>query len=235
MALTKNDEYLEKGDYHKHLDKTWPFYPVYLAKMKLVKKFLNQHGKDKKILDIGCGEGILVEEMSAQGYDILGADLNYQSELVLKRNILDTGFESNSFDIVLCLDVIEHLNFGEQEKALAEIKRILKPEGILVLTVPNLAHFTSRISFLFLGRLIRTSKIERHKGDRPIQEYLKLLKKNNFSIGERKGLFPTFPILSLMTYYFPDKMVFCHKIYNKFFAYPNWCFLNFLACQNKKN
>jgi len=231
----KEGEYKEKGDYHENLDKNWPFYPVYLAKIKLVEKFFDSVEKNKKILDLGCGEGVLVKKFKKEGYNIVGADFNYESKNVLKRDILDTGFDNNSFDVVLCLDVLEHLDFDQQILALKEIKRTLKPEGTLVLTLPNLAHFASRISFLFLGRLIRTAIImERHKGDRTIFEYKKIIKKENFEIKKTKGLFPTYPFLSLFTYYFPSKIVWWHKIANKFFAYPNWCFLNFIICKNKK-
>lgn len=232
----KNGEYLEKGDYHKNLDKNWPFYPVYLEKMRLVESFLDERGKSEKILDLGCGEGVLVSKFRNKGYDIIGVDANYESRVVFKRGILATGFDANSFDIILCLDVLEHLDFESQGKALVEIKRILKPGGLLILTVPNLAHFASRISFLFLGRLIRTAiAMERHKGDRTAVEYLKMIEKNKFFIKKRKGLFPTFPIVSFFTYYFPSKIVWWHKILNKFFAWPNWCFLNFLVCENKKD
>ncbi len=231
----KSGEYKQKGDYHKNLDKNWPFYPVYLAKIKLIKNFFTGVNKNKKILDLGCGEGVLVNKFKNKGYDIVGADANYESENVLKKDILGTEFEDSSFDIILCLDVLEHLDFEEQRIALKEIKRILKPKGLLILTLPNLAHFASRISFLFLGRLIRTSIImERHKGDRTIFEYKKIIKKENFDIEKINGLFPTFPFLSFFTYYFPSKVVWWHKIVNKLFAYPNWCFLNFIVCKNKK-
>jgi len=231
---TRTGEYFQKGDYHKKLDRNWPFYPVYLAKMSLVDSLLQKYGKGKKVLDLGCGEGVFVDKKRKEGFDIIGADLNYESEFVSKRNILNTGFKNGEFDVVMCLDVIEHLSFEEQEKAIVEIKRILKRGGIALLSLPNLAHFASRLSFFFTGKLIRTSEIERHRGDRPIGEYLAMLKKNNFAIAQRKGLFPTFPLISFATYYFPGKTVLLHKIYNKLFAYPNWCFLNFIVCKNNQ-
>lgn len=231
----KSGEYIQKGDYHKNLDKNWPFYPVYLAKMRMVENYLSQNGAGKKILDLGCGEGVLVEKLKSQKYDIVGVDLNYESDFVLKRPITDTGFNDDSFDVVMCLDVLEHLDFNEQEKALDEIRRVLKPNGTLVLTLPNLAHLASRLSFLFSGKLLRTSDIARHKGDRPIREFIRLIKNKEFMIKKRRGLFPTFPIISFLTYYFPGKAGFLHKFYNIFLAYPNWSFLNFIICDNKKH
>lgn len=230
----KSGEYIQKGDYHKNLDKNWPFYPIYVEKMRLVEDFLTKEGKDKKILDLGCGEGVLVEKFKGKGFDIVGIDFNYESELVFKRSITNTGFADNSFGLVLCLDVLEHLDFEEQGRAISEIRRIIKPGGIMALTLPNLAHFSSRLSFFFAGKLIRTSDVLRHKGDRPIGEFLKMIKKADFKITKRKGLFPTFPVSALLTYYFPSRMVRWHRFLNAFLAYPNWSFLNFLVCINKK-
>ena len=229
---SRTGEYAVKGDYHRKLNKNWKYLPIYLAKMKFVEGFISKIDKTKRILDLGCGEGVLVEKFRKKGYNIVGMDLNYDSEHVIKGNIMDTKLNSSSFDVVLCLDVLEHLNFEEQELAIKEANRVIKPNGTFLLTLPNLAHFASRLSFLLTGNLIRTSKIDRHKGDRPINEYIKLINKY-FSINKRKGIFPTFPISSLLTYMFPSKVSFLHKILNTLFAYPNWCFLNIFICRKK--
>lgn len=225
-------EYAEKGRYHKELDENWRYYPIYIAKMDFIRKFLSETPKDRNILDLGCGEGVLVKEFKKNGYNIIGMDLNYESEYVLKGDITHTNLESGSYDLILNLDVIEHLNYDDQENALKEIQRILKPEGTLLISIPNLAHFASRISFLFSGKLLRTSEIERHKGDRPINEYIKMME-DLFFITRRKGIFPTLPISSYLTYKFPSRVLFLHKILNSIFAYPNWCFLNIIICKKK--
>ena len=174
---SRTGEYAVKGDYHRKLNKNWKYLPIYLAKMKFVEGFISKIDKTKRILDLGCGEGVLVEKFRKKGYNIVGMDLNYDSEHVIKGNIMDTKLDSSSFDVVLCLDVLEHLNFEEQELAIKEANRVIKPNGTFLLTLPNLAHFASRLSFLLTGNLIRTSKIDRHKGDRPINEYIKLINK----------------------------------------------------------
>ncbi len=227
----RSGEYLLKGDYHREIDRNWRYYPVYLAKLEFVRDFLAKIPVDTRILDIGCGEGILVEEFRGRGYDIIGMDLNYSSEYVKKGDITAMPFDDGEFNLVLCLDIIEHLNFHEQEKAVAEVKRILKKDGKLLLTIPNLAHFASRLSFLFTGKLIRTSAIERHPGDRPIGEYLSMLRRNGFRLKWRKGIFPTFPISSVLTYLFPSRIYPLHRILNRFLAYPNYSFLNVILCE----
>lgn len=228
---TLSGDYSERGEYHRQLPADWPYYPVYVEKMASVRKFLNRQPVDIKILDIGCGEGILVEEYRAKGYGIIGLDKNYQSNFVQRGDILNSGLPSKSFDLIICLDVLEHLSLGDQEPAIAELYRLLKPGGQLLLTVPNLAHLLSRLTFLLSGRLIRTSQVSRHPGDRPINEYLKMLEQTGFVIINRNGFFPTFPVTSLLTKYCPQKVVWWHKLLNRTVAYPNWCFLNQIICR----
>jgi len=229
--LTKSGEYSERGEYHLAIDKKWKYYPVYIEKMHLVRGYLAKC-KNLKILDIGCGEGVLVNEYRAKGYDISGIDLNFESSFIRRASILETGFPSESFDLVLCLDVIEHLNIGDQEKALIEINRILKPRGIFYATIPNLAHFASRLKFLFLGQLVRTSSIDRHTGDRPFNEF-KILVGKYFEIEKTYGIFPTYPLIAIFTYMFPWAVLGWHRLYNKYLAFSSLCFLNFFETRKR--
>ena len=232
MPELRLGEYAEKGNYHVVLDHDWPYTPVYLAKMAYVRRFLNDIDPATRIIDLGCGEGILVQEYKERGMNIIGLDLNYESAHVKRGDMLNTGYPDGSFDIALCLDVLEHLPFESQGKAIAEIARILRPDGIFLMSVPNLAHLVSRLSFLVTGNLIRTSTIERHPGDRPIIEFMKLLNPH-FHIRKRRGIFPTFPLIALMTRYVPAKTLLLHRIYNRLLAYPNWCFLNIFTCEKR--
>ena len=229
--LQRTGEYSTKGDYHKSIDKNWRYYPVYFFKMKQIDVFLNDIPKAYKILDLGCGEGDLVEKYCKLGYNIIGLDLNYSSDFVKKGDIRHTPFENGEFDVVLCLDVLEHLNFLDQDLALKEIHRILKMDGNAILALPNLAHFISRISFMLSGNLIRTSSIGRYPGDRPINEFINLITQNNFYIRKRMGIVPTLLIPSILTWYFPNRVLWIHRIINILFAYPNLCFLNLIHCK----
>ncbi len=230
----QSEEYRNRGDYHKKLDPHWSYYPTYLAKKRFVLDVLEKEARDSKILDMGSGEGVFIEELLLRGFsDVKGIDLNYSSELVKKGNILETSFSLKQFDIILLLDVIEHLSFQDQEKALKEIKRIIKDDGKLIISIPNLAHFYSRISFLLKGSLKRTANIKKHPGDRPIREYLQLLDSIGFCIQKRKGLFPTYPFLYNIIITFPAKTLWLYNFLNKTVAFPNFCFLNIFICNKK--
>jgi 2-polyprenyl-3-methyl-5-hydroxy-6-metoxy-1,4-benzoquinol methylase len=227
-TIALHGEYEERGEYHRQLDKNWKYYPVFVHKMRLVRKYLNANAKVGKTIDLGCGEGILVEEYRQRGFDIVGLDYNYESPHVIRGDMTRLLFEDASFDLALALDVIEHLSFEQQSQALAEIRRILKPGGRAILTIPNLAHFASRVTFVLFGKLLRTSSIDRHPGDRPIGEYLKLCREHGLEVVSRKGLFPTYPLISALTYVAPSKVVALHGLYNRFAAIPGYCFLNVL-------
>jgi len=225
-------EYAVRGGYHRHLDKRWVHYPIYVEKIRLIEQILNALPRTSSIVDLGCGEGLLVEKYRAQGYDIRGFDLNYQSEFVTKADILNLDLPDNSVDVVMALDVIEHLNFADQVLALDEIRRILKPGGRLVATMPNLAHFSGRLVYLLTGRLLRTSTIERHPGDRPMAEFVKLLR-SKFRLKRVRGIFPTLPISSLLTLAFPAAMLPWHRVLNAIWPLPSWCFLNLYDCEKE--
>ena len=86
--------------------------------------------------------------------------------------------------------MLEHLTFEEQPRALAELHRVLRPGGELLVSVPNLAHLQSRVHFLLPGRLIRTASELKHPGDRPVGEYIaaRRARRASCSIGTARHL-----------------------------------------------
>lgn len=227
-------EYAERGEYHRHLDSNWSYYPTYLAKMKFIRSYMRKIPPNYKILDLGCGEGVLVEEFKNLGYDIAGLDQNYSSEFVVRGDILRTPFPDQNFDLILCLDVIEHLNYENQEIAIREIRRILKDTEVVIFTIPNLAHIYSRLRFSLRGQLDRTANIKKHPGDRPVKEYLQLLKQEGFHVMQRKGLFPTLPIFYQLIQRWPAKTLWLYTIMNRLLPYANLCFLNIVIAKKSE-
>lgn len=188
-------EYEQRGDYHRHLDPHWSYAPIYARKLRWVDDAIEKIPKGARILDVGAGEGALVERYLGRGWNILGVDSAYESPQVKRADLLSLPFDSGAFDAALCLDVLEHVDLLDQARALGEIARVLKPGGHLLLSVPNLAHLHSRIRFLLCGTLTRTSAVERHPGDRPLGEVLGLLKTAGFEVTRRSGIFATLPFV----------------------------------------
>lgn len=226
--------YRRLGDYHSNLNKKWSYYPIYLEKVRLIDEQIQKIGKNKRIIDVGCGEGSLVKFYRDKGYNIRGIDVNYSSTYVDNGDILKMSYRDKSFDIVLCLDVLQYLDFKDQLKAIGELKRIAKNNGILIFSIPNPDHFASRVYHLLTGKKMPTDNKTFPVGDRPVREYVDILKEK-FTIVMHKGIFPTnFLLSSYLITRFPDRFLWLFKIINKF-AYREWCFMNFIVCSNRSS
>jgi len=224
----RGGEYAARGDYHRAPDPSWDYYPTYLAKLAAVRRFLDALPRDARVLDAGCGEGVLVDEY-ADRLDIVGIDANYSSSRVRQASLTALPFADASFDRALCLDVLEHLSYQDQPLALAELSRVLERGGILFVSVPNLAHLQSRVQFLLRGRLIRTASEIKHPGDRPADEYVALAERAGFTLVERRGIFPTVPVLTHFIRKRPQTLAPLHRALTALLPVPGWCFLNLLT------
>jgi SAM-dependent methyltransferase len=221
----RDGEYAARGDYHRAPDRHWDYLPTYLAKLEYVRRNLNALPPATRVLDAGCGEGILVEEYRSR-LRIEGVDPNYASAHVRQASILDLPYPPGSFDVVLCLDVLEHLDYTAQRRALSELSRVVGDAGVLVVSVPNLAHLQSRVHFLLQGRLIRTASEQKHPGDRPIGEYVALFQAAGFEVTDRHGIFPTIPLLTALIRRHPARLSWLHRLLTRLLPIPGWCFLN---------
>ena len=240
---------LYSGEHLKEINPSWTFEKwsyrhTFVEKMKFVTNLIGKLSKETKILDAGCGQGLLVEEFKRRGYDITGVDAFYGSENVRKENILKTGFEDDSFDVILCLDVIEHFPLNEQEYLVKELTRICKKGGKVIWSIPNLANLSSRILFLFSGNLLRTANAREtikptskrlelyHPGDRPIKEYYGILSRH-LSVVQKKGLAPMIPVLSQIIQMYPSYTGWLYTILKPFGVFSGWCF-NVVVVGEKK-
>ena len=109
-----------------------------------------------KILDLGCGQGHFSFNLQEQGFDITCCDVaednfQYHDCIPFKKGNIYEGlpFTDSSFDYVLFIETIEHLE--KPYEAIAEISRVLKKGGTLILSTPNILHIGSRMRFLFEG------------------------------------------------------------------------------------
>lgn len=227
-SVVRRGEYATRGDYHRRPDPDWDYYPTYIAKLEAVRDWLAHLPPEARVLDAGCGEGVLVDEFASR-LAIEGLDPNYSSERVRAGSLLQLPYDSATFDRAMCLDVLEHLQYEQQPKALAELFRVLRPSGELLVSVPNLAHLQSRIHFLLSGRLIRTASEYKHPGDRPVSEYIRLAESAGFRLVHRRGIFPTVPVVTRLIRRHPRRLLPLHRWLTRVLPLPGWCFLNLLT------
>jgi SAM-dependent methyltransferase len=226
--VVRRGEYAARGDYHREPDPSWDYYPTYLAKLKAVRSWLDRLPNGTRVLDAGCGEGVIVSEYATR-LAIEGVDPNYSSAHVKTGSLLALPYREGLFERALCLDVLEHLTFDEQPRALAELRRVLQPGGELLVSVPNLAHLQSRVHFLLQGRLIRTAAPSKHPGDRPVGEYIQMAERQGFVLVARRGIFPTVPFLTRLIRRHPQGLLPLHRWLTRLLPVPGWCFLNLLT------
>src|SRR5215207_2031428 len=90
------------------------------------------------VLDLGCGAGMLAL-LGRKGVALTGVDLSEECALAARRNGYDVTcaarltrlpFRADSFDYVVSLDVLGHVEFGEKDAVLAEVARVLRPGGV---------------------------------------------------------------------------------------------------------
>ena len=109
----------------------------------------NQFVKDKIVLDIACGEGYGSNYMSASALKVVGADISsetikYASSRYNKDNLSfkemsidNISYPDSYFDIVVSFETIEHVDERTQDKAFKEYARVLKEDGLLIVSTPN--------------------------------------------------------------------------------------------------
>jgi len=116
-------------------------------------------GRGQDVLDVGCGEGFFAAELKKDGNRVVGVDLlpvagesealerYISADLNVPQPDLARQAGERAFDRVLLLDILEHL--VQPERLLAEVRPALKPAGLLVVSLPNMANITVRLALLF--------------------------------------------------------------------------------------
>jgi ubiquinone/menaquinone biosynthesis C-methylase UbiE len=153
--------------------------------LDLIDKEIDKN-KNIKVLDVGCGTGVYVDELVKRGFSVYGLDI---SKEMVERSLLrieeskktyvrlSVGdaellpFKENFFDLIISVGVLEYL--PSEINALSEFKRLLKPSGILIFTLPNLfklRHFFDPYYYFNRSVKLIVYKIFRKRGEIKIEK-----------------------------------------------------------------
>lgn len=121
--------------------------------------FASQFCVQKKVADIACGEGYGTAFLSNYAECISGVDVaedvirhaksKYENENTkfITSNATDVCFDSNSLDVVVSYETLEHLTSSDQLLFLEETVRLLNPQGLLVISTPNKKVYSDDASY----------------------------------------------------------------------------------------
>lgn len=186
--------------------------PAYAHKNKLIDylfwkrvnvafKAATKDSNHKKVLDFGCGSGVLSYLMAKNGYEVTASDIEFSPLNLVKTkidfpsginfiegDIINLDVPDNSFDVIFALDVLEHVDNLEDYVKL--FKRLLTPNGVIIISGP-----TENI----LYKLGRKFAGDRFTGDYHVTDIHKIKKefKNHLKVNTIKKLIFPFVLFEL--------------------------------------
>ena len=125
-----------------------------------IKELLNIVGSGLTVLDLGCGDGTIGAHLRKQNNVVTGLDVS-EAVLNLAKQKLDYAYKADlsgdwasstpelqgkTYDVVIGAEILEHI--FDTDRFLANIKKVLKPDGNLVLSTPNVASLGRRLMLL---------------------------------------------------------------------------------------
>lgn len=111
-----------------------------------------QHKQSGALLDLGCSSGSFLESMRSQSWKLYGIEMSPDcaraaearcGAQVFVGDILEAPFPPETFDVITCFDVLEHL--FEPRRVVEKVANWLKPGGIFLVQVPNIDSAESRV------------------------------------------------------------------------------------------
>ncbi|WP_299548915.1 class I SAM-dependent methyltransferase [Seonamhaeicola sp.] len=152
----KLPEYYQSEDYISHTDaRRNLFEKVYhvirTISLKQKSKLINAFQPESKhLLDVGCGTGDFLQEALKNNWTVSGIEPNEQARAIANKKTNESvfeiekllEFETHSFDVITLWHVLEHL--PNLEDHLAVFKKLLKPNGVLIIAVPNYKSFDAK-------------------------------------------------------------------------------------------
>ncbi|MDD4602413.1 MAG: class I SAM-dependent methyltransferase [Bacteroidales bacterium] len=157
-------------------------------KFAIRKKYgiIKKENSPKRLLDIGCGTGEFLKYCQEQGLDVFGYEPNIKArchailknKLDIKESLTDFKSMAGSFQCVTMWHVLEHVH--DLTETLESVKKLLTPEGLLVIAVPNCNSWDAR----YYKQFWAAYDVPRHLFHFTEQSMKQLAQKSNFEISQ---------------------------------------------------
>ncbi len=145
----------ERYSEHNRLERGAGFVFAGSERIELFRRYVG--GPGRRVLDLGCRDGALTREYAA-GNEVVGVDADRDALAEAEKIGIETHwadldqplpFGDGSFDVVVAGELLEHLR--DPRTVVGEVRRVLRPGGTFVASVPNAYRLKNRLRFL-LGR-----------------------------------------------------------------------------------
>lgn len=186
--------YYKSGNYISHtdakssvLDKIYQQVKSLMLRRKI--KWIESEVSHKgKLLDLGAGTGDFLKEAKTRGWSIFGVEPNAGARKLAAKKGVDlfedsASFPDHHFDVISMWHVLEHV--PDLEKQIKELDRLLKPDGLLVIAVPNFKSYDAKEYKEFWAAY----DVPRHLYHFSPQSIKKIFQSIGFSLTSQKGLF----------------------------------------------
>ena len=211
----KLPEYYNSQDYISHTDSKRNLFEkaYHLVRSISLKKKLNLinsfSSEEKKLLDVGCGTGDFLETAQQNNWQVSGIEPNKQARAIANKKTDNSvfeieqllKFESNSFDVITLWHVLEHL--PNLDDHIAVFKKLLKPNGTLIIAVPNHESYDAK----YYKQFWAAYDVPRHLWHFNRDSITKLVSKYSFQVIKVKPMwFDSFYVSMLSEKYKTGKM-----------------------------
>ncbi len=126
-------------------------YKIWQRRMDRIERFK----KKGRLLDVGCGLGMFLGEAKKRGWHVFGTEVSEYARDYIKKSygieifygeFKESSFRDNFFDVVTFWHVLEHM--PDPLGNLVRAWQVLKPQGLIVIAVPNINNYIFRIAYL---------------------------------------------------------------------------------------
>ncbi len=182
--------------------KHFAFYPYFRKYGATGLDLLPQDFSGNRLLDVGCGNGGFLKHYQDNGWKIYGVDFSPDAILSAKKllsvdtlyygELTDCHFKDKSFDVITMYHLLEHVY--DPVATLEEVRRTLKEDGLLVLRVPNIDSWESKV----FGRNWMPLEVPRHLSHFSVSILSNFLERNGLKVIKvRHGLYPKLLYISI--------------------------------------